>query len=138
MIRLATTDDEVQRCFPVVQQLRTHLHEQDFLDTVRRQEAGGFRLAFLEDDGHVRAVAGFRVMDNLFSGRVLYVDDLVTDEASRSRGHGTALLTWLVDQARSADCRSLELDSGVQRFDAHRFYLMNRMVISAHHFRLVL
>lgn len=138
MIRLATTDDEVQRCFPVVHQLRTHLREQDFLDTIRRQEAGGFRLAFLEDDGHVRAVAGFRVMDNLFSGRVLYVDDLVTDEAARSCGHGTALMTWLVDQARSADCRSLELDSGVQRFDAHRFYLTNRMVISAHHFRLVL
>jgi hypothetical protein len=75
MIRLATTDDEVQRCFPVMQQLRTHLREQDFLATIRRQEAGGFRLAFLEDDGHVRAVAGFRVMDNLFSGRVLYVDD---------------------------------------------------------------
>jgi GNAT superfamily N-acetyltransferase len=138
MIRLATTDDEVQRCFPVMQQLRTHLREQDFLATIRRQEAGGFRLAFLEDDGHVRAVAGFRVMDNLFSGRVLYVDDLVTDEAARSRGHGGALLAWLVDQARSADCRSLELDSGVQRFDAHRFYLTNRMAISAHHFRLVL
>jgi GNAT superfamily N-acetyltransferase len=138
MIRLATTDDEVQRCFPVMQQLRTHLREQDFLATIRRQEAGGFRLAFLEDDGHVRAVAGFRVMDNLFSGRVLYVDDLVTDEAARSRGHGAALLAWLVEQARSADCRSLELDSGVQRFDAHRFYLTNRMAISAHHFRLVL
>jgi GNAT superfamily N-acetyltransferase len=138
MIRLATTDDEVQRCFPVMQQLRTHLREQDFLATIRRQEAGGFRLAFLEDDGHVRAVAGFRVMDNLFSGRVLYIDDLVTDEAARSRGHGAALLAWLVEQARSADCRSLELDSGVQRFDAHRFYLTNRMAISAHHFRLVL
>jgi GNAT superfamily N-acetyltransferase len=138
MIRLATTDDEVQRCFPVVHQLRTHLREQDFLGTIRRQEAGGFRLAFLEDDGDVRAVAGFRVMDNLFSGRVLYVDDLVTDETSRSRGHGTALLKWLADQARAADCSSLELDSGVQRFDAHRFYLTNRMAISAHHFRLVL
>jgi GNAT superfamily N-acetyltransferase len=138
MIRLATTDDEVQRCVPVMQQLRTHLREQDFLATIRRQEAGGFRLAFLEDDGHVRAVAGFRVMDNLFSGRVLYIDDLVTDEAARSRGHGAALLAWLVEQARSADCRSLELDSGVQRFDAHRFYLTNRMAISAHHFRLVL
>jgi GNAT superfamily N-acetyltransferase len=63
---------------------------------------------------------------------------VVTDEAARSRGHGGALLAWLVDQARSADCRSLELDSGVQRFDAHRFYLTNRMAISAHHFRLVL
>ncbi|MGZ5023946.1 MAG: GNAT family N-acetyltransferase, partial [Chthoniobacterales bacterium] len=30
----------------------------------------------------------------------------------------------------------LTLDSGVQRFDAHRFYLMKRMKISSHHFVL--
>jgi hypothetical protein len=30
----------------------------------------------------------------------------------------------------------VELDSGVQRHDAHRFYLTNRMVISSYHFRL--
>jgi hypothetical protein len=43
-----------------------------------------------------------------------------------------------VDQAREADCRTRELDSGVRRFDAHRFYLTNRMVIASHHFRLEL
>lgn len=137
-VRLATTDDEVTGCFAVMQQLRTHLREREFLPTIRRQESGGFRLAFLEDDGRVRAVAGFRVMDKLSAGRVLYVDDLVTDESGRSRGYGKRLLEWLIERAREADCQSLELDSGVQRFDAHRFYLTNRMVISSHHFRLVL
>ena len=137
-VRLATTDDEVKGCFPVMQQLRTHLRESEFLSTIRRQESGGFRLAFLEDGGRVQAVAGFRVIDNLYAGRVLYVDDLVTDESGRSRGYGKRLLDWLIDRAREEDCRSLELDSGVQRFDAHRFYLTNRMVISSHHFRLVL
>jgi GNAT superfamily N-acetyltransferase len=138
IVRPATTDDDVRRCFPVMHQLRTHLREDEFLPTIRRQEAGGFRLAFVEDAGRVRAVAGFRVMDNLYSGRVLYVDDLVTDEAARSRGYGKQLLEWLVGRAREANCRTLELDSGVQRFDAHRFYLTNRMVIASHHFRLEL
>jgi GNAT superfamily N-acetyltransferase len=136
-VRHATTDEEVKGCFAVMQQLRTHLQEREFLPTIRRLESGGFRLAFLEDDGHVRAVAGYRVIDNLYSGRVLYVDDLVTDESARSRGYGKRLLDWLIERAREADCRTLELDSGVQRFDAHRFYLTNRMVISSHHFRLV-
>lgn len=137
-VRLAITDDEVQACFPVMQQLRTHLRESEFLPTIRRQESGGFRLAFLEEDGRVRAVTGFRVMDRLSAGRVLYVDDLVTDESGRSRGYGKRLLEWLIERAREADCKSLELDSGVQRYDAHRFYLTNRMIISSHHFRLVL
>ena len=135
---IAETDEEILRCFPVMQQLRTHLAEADFVTRVRRQEAGGYRLAYLREGGVVRAVAGYRILDNLVSGRVLYVDDLATDAAARSRGHGTGLLNWLVERGRREGCSTLELDSGVQRFDAHRFYLVNRMVISSHHFRLQL
>lgn len=99
---------------------------------------GGFQLAMLEEGGVVRAVAGYRLIENLASGRVLYVDDLVTDDDGRSQGFGGQLFDWLTDRAREEDCRTLELDSGVQRFAAHRFYLTKRMTISSHHFRLVL
>ena len=43
---------------------------------------------------------------------------------------GGALFDWLVAEARAAGCKQLDLDSGVQRFAAHRFYLMKRMSIS--------
>jgi hypothetical protein len=43
-----------------------------------------------------------------------------------------------VAEARAAGCIKLELDSGVQRFAAHRFYLTKRMIISSHHFSLEL
>ncbi|HET8656809.1 MAG TPA: GNAT family N-acetyltransferase [Longimicrobiaceae bacterium] len=137
-IRLADSDEDILRCLPVMRQLRTELTDEEFVPRVRRQEAGGYRLVLAESGGAVRAVAGFRIIDNLAGGRILYVDDLVTDAAERSRGHGRALLEWLVERAREEGCRNLELDSGVQRFDAHRFYLANRMVISSHHFRLKL
>ena len=138
MIGIASTDDEIARCYRVVRQLRPHVPEADFVAIVRRQMAGGYRIAALEERGEVWAVAGYRIIDNLVGGRILYVDDLVTDEAARSRGHGKALFDWLVDRAREAGCAHLELDSGVQRFGAHRFYLAQRMVISSHHFRLTL
>jgi GNAT superfamily N-acetyltransferase len=137
-MRLATSDRDIERCFPVMVQLRPHLDQARFLATIRRQEAGGFHLALLEAAGEIRAVAGFRVLDNLVGGRILYVDDLVTDAAVRSHGHGQALLDWLARRARVEGCQFLELDSGVQRFDAHRFYLTQRMQISSHHFRLKL
>lgn len=137
-VRIARSDQEIERCFRVMQQLRPHLQEAEFLPTVRRLQVSGFQLAFLEDQGQVRAAAGFRFIDNLFSGRILYVDDLVTDVGSRSKGYGKTLLAWLVEQAKGMGCSHLELDSGVQRFDAHRFYVANRMVISSHHFRLKL
>jgi GNAT superfamily N-acetyltransferase len=137
-IRIAQSDDDIAGCFQVMQQLRPHLQPEAFVARVRLQEAGGYQLAYLEVDHHVRSIAGFLLIENLARGRVLYVDDLVTDASSRSHGYGRELMAWLMARAQSGGCRTLELDSGVQRFDAHRFYLSNRMSISSHHFRLTL
>ena len=133
-IALAQTDSNIARCFAVMAQLRPHLIESEFVARVRRMQQEGFHLTFLEESGAVRAVAGYRYYDKLFSDRNLYVDDLVTDATQRSRGHGAALLRWLADEARRHGCAQLELDSGVQRFEAHRFYFRERMHVSAYHF----
>ena len=66
-------------------------------------------------------------------GRVLYVDDLVTDPAGRGMGAGGALLAWLERAGVAERCRALELDSGVTRSDAHRFYARVGPSISAFH-----
>ncbi|QYM79312.1 GNAT family N-acetyltransferase [Horticoccus luteus] len=134
LIALAETDADIARCFPVLAQLRPHLIETEFVERVRRMQREGFLLARLEAEGVVRAVAGFRYHEKLFSGRTLYVDDLVTDDTQRSRGHGRQLLAWLEAQARARGCDLLELDSGVQRAAAHRFYFRERMTIGAYHF----
>ncbi|HLW36340.1 MAG TPA: GNAT family N-acetyltransferase [Chthoniobacterales bacterium] len=136
-IGVAKTADDIRKCFSVMRVLRTHLtSEQEFVDRVSRQQKQGYLLAFLESDNVVRAVAGYRFLESLFSGKNLYVDDLVTREQDRSHGYGGQLLDWLVDQARANGCETLELDSGVQRFDAHRFYFSKRMSISSYHFRI--
>ena len=135
----ALTGTEISLCFPIMRQLRTHFEdEQRFVQQVQRQCADGYRMAFLEDANGVRAVAGFRMSESLFAGRFCYVDDLVTDGSARSLGYGGALFDWLVAEARAEGCGKLELDSGVQRFAAHRFYLTKRMIISSHHFSLEL
>lgn len=138
MIVEPTGDNEISRCFGVMAQLRPHLDEPAFLERVRRQMTQGYRLAARLDGDRVVAVAGYRFGENLVSGRHLYVDDLVTDAAARSMGYGGELLAWLVQRAREHGCATLELDSGVQRAAAHRFYFENRMTISSFHFRLPL
>ena len=135
---VAESDADVARCAPVMLELRPHLADRDFVATVRRQQAAGYKLAYLEADGVVRTVAGFRFMDTLCCGKILYVDDLVTRAADRSAGYGGRMFDWLVEQARAAGCDEFHLDSGVQRFDAHRFYLCRGMNIVWHHFSLKL
>lgn len=88
-VALATTEEEIARCHPVMQELRPHRNNSsEFVAQVQRQQREGFELAFVEAEGEVRAVAGFRMMELLFSGKTLYVDDLVTRESDRSRGFG--------------------------------------------------
>ena len=135
-IRLAKTDKEIHSSYPVMKQLRPDLSEGEFVSRVRRQMEEGYRLAVLVDGDTVAAAAGFRLGQNLAWGKHLYVDDLVTDASRRSRSYGRQLMDWLVLTARESGCRELHLDSGVQRFDAHRFYLKYRMDITSHHFRL--
>ncbi|HLL90248.1 MAG TPA: GNAT family N-acetyltransferase [Tepidisphaeraceae bacterium] len=137
-ITLATNDAAIAACFPVMSQLRPHLDANTFVARVRVQQAEGYHLAALCDGGGVVCVAGFRLMHMLVSGRTLYVDDLVTDAAARSGGHGEAMLRWLIARAREGGCGTFALDSGVQRHGAHRFYLRHRMDITAHHFTLKL
>ncbi len=139
-IRVAESDVDIARCFPVMAELRTHLlpvmNSESFVAQVRLQEKEGFRLAYVEEAEEIRAVAGYRVMNKLFNRRALYVDDLVTRALDRSKGYGDALFEWLLAEGERLDCAALELDSGVQRFEAHRFYLRKRMAITSHHFAL--
>lgn len=131
------SDADVARCQPVMVALRPAMADVGvFVARVRAMMEDGYRLAFLEADGTVVACAGYRFGDKLAWGRHVYVDDLVTAPTRHGRGHGGRLLAWLVDQAKAAGCESFHLDSGVQRFAAHRFYLGKGMRISSHHFAL--
>lgn len=137
-VQVADSEAALRRCFPVMFQLRPHLDESSFLKQVQVQSREGFRIAYIATRGRVAAVAGYRIQHMLHQGKTLYVDDLITDERSRSSGLGGAVLDWLAQQARRQDCDSLELDSGVQRVGAHRFYLRKGMHITSYHFRLPL
>ncbi len=130
---------ETAAAYAAMHALRPHLSGED--EFVRRvdglQRPQGYRLvAMVEDDGVVSAVAGFRVLEMLTYGGVLYIDDLSTLPAARRRGHGRALLDWCAEEATRLGCRALQLDSsvGAQRQDAHRLYFNSGMRISSYHF----
>ena len=134
LVDLDVDDARWAAALPVLQELRPHL-DADALRTVYAEgRPQGYRFLAALDGDRCVGVAGYRVLATAFVGRRLYVDDLVTASASRSTGVGAALLGELERRAREAGCTVLDLDSGVQRHDAHRFYLRERMHISSHHF----
>lgn len=139
MVVKVTTDEEILATREVMRQLRTNVPFDEYLATVRRMmETEGYQLAAIYEGHDVRAVAGYRLMEMLYCGKIMYVDDLNTDERYRSRGYGRELMDWLKGEARAHGCGQLHLDSGVQREDTHRFYFRERLTINCYHFRTVL
>ncbi|MEL6459640.1 MAG: GNAT family N-acetyltransferase [Cyanobacteria bacterium J06621_15] len=138
LVELAESDVQILECFSTMFQLRPHLKQENFVEQVRRQEKEGYQLAFIKVENQVVAVAGFFISESLRYGKFLYVYDLVVDENVRSKGYGKHLFEWLIDYGKSKGCNVLRLDSGVQRFDAHRFYFRQKMKIASYHFNLSL
>jgi GNAT superfamily N-acetyltransferase len=133
-IILAESEQEVSDCYPVMAELRPHLKREEFVSTVKRlAEIAGYRLAYLTDDG-IKAVAGFRISEWLASGKYLDIEDLVATSSARSKGYGGALFDWLVKHVEENDCDQVRPVSRVTRYDAHRFYLNQRMMIEAYYF----
>ena len=134
MPKHAITDQEIENCFDVMSELRTHIKQDAFLNTVRDMESTGYKLAFIENNGEVVATAGYRINTNLFMGKHLYIDDLVTSEKVRSKGYGEKLVNWLREEALKENCNFFHLDSGTHRDQAHKFYFKQGFKIASYHF----
>lgn len=134
MIKLATTEADIQACYEVLRQLRPQLIAERFVGQIRLMQSEGYQLAMAQFEGQVVAVAGFRVTTNLHLGKNLYVDDLVTDQRVRSQGYGEELVAWLEAFGKVQGCVNLHLDSGCQRDQAHKFYFAQGFSITSFHF----
>jgi GNAT superfamily N-acetyltransferase len=130
---VAPDDARLPRVFEVMAELRTHLDVDRFRELYEQAYPEGYRVAGVFDGDDCRAAAGYRLTTNLISGRHLYIDDLVTGDAWRSHGYGRLLNKYLLEKARNEGCGSIQLDSGVHRGDAHRFYFRERYRITSFH-----
>ncbi len=124
-IRIAREEDEVRRCWPAFHELRPHLSEDEFLARWRVQAGEGYQIIYIPVGDRVPAAAGYRLLNTMAWGKILYLDDLVAMESSQKTGLGSALLRYLQDEARRLGCDALHLDTGYQRHLAHRAYFRN-------------
>ena len=143
IVRVAGPDRRVidpgllARAEPVHRQLRPQLGA-DYPGRMQRvvRDGGEIVVGVLADA--VVGIAVFRLFENTHVGQRCYVDDLVTDASRRSTGVGHALVGWLEQEARSRGCAVLDLESGVQREGAHKFYFREGFIIPSFSFRKAL
>ncbi|WP_110926439.1 GNAT family N-acetyltransferase [Bacillus massiliglaciei] len=122
-IKELETEQEWKEAYPVMKQLRTKLDEESYLQLVQEAvEKEHYKMAALYKDQEIVAVTGFMPMITLYNGKFIWVCDLVTDSAQRSKGYGEALLNYVHKWSEDHGYPIVSLSSGLQRTDAHRFY----------------
>ena len=133
---LITTVEDHHASYPVMRELRPHLTDVDsFVAQVRRQATHGYRLLAAWHDDQIKALAGYRVQENMLYGRFMYVDDLVTTADARSRGLGAQLIGALHKEARDQGCAYFVLDTGLSNALGQRFYYRQGLLAVGMHFR---
>jgi len=137
-IKIAETSQEIDNCYSVMLQLRPHLTRPEFVSRIQAQMQNGYILVFVKNHHQIVSLAGCRIGNNLAWGRFLYIDDLVSDANHRSQGWCKYIFRWLLDYAKSNHCQQIHLDSGIQRLEAHQFYLHEGMEMTGYHFFLQL
>ena len=136
-IQLASSEADIERCYPIVARWREIGNCDQFVRHIREQQTCGYHFVYLEDD-KIEAIAGFYILQTLARTRVLYLDDWIGETSEYASGYSRILFDWLIDYARDKHCQSLRLNSSIQNPQAHQFYFRNKMKIEAFHFAMSL
>ncbi|HLY69279.1 MAG TPA: GNAT family N-acetyltransferase [Puia sp.] len=133
-IKIARSDEDILKCWNVLFELRPHLDKNSFLPTVKEMLTEGYQLAFIEINNEAVAAIGFRYQQYLYNGKHFYIDDISTMPLYRGKGYAGKLIDHVTAKAKEKGFKSVTLDSGYQRFDAHRLYLNKGFTLHCHHF----
>jgi hypothetical protein len=66
----------------------------------RKQMEQGYQVVYVKDGDKVVAAAGYRFLNTMAWGHILYIDDLVALQTSHRTGLGTLLLQHLQNEAK--------------------------------------
>ncbi|KFN01284.1 GNAT family N-acetyltransferase [Bacillus clarus] len=122
-IREIITEEQLYEVLPVLQQLRTALSKEKASSLFRKMKEENYKLFSLYDEeDEVVSLAGVAVCTNFYNEKHVFVYDLVTAEAHRSKGYGKVLLSYIEKWGIEKGCESIVLTSAFPRVNAHRFY----------------
>jgi GNAT superfamily N-acetyltransferase len=133
-VNIAKSDEDILKCWNVLFELRPHLKRDYYLATIKEMFTEGYQLAYIQEDDQAAAAIGFRYLQYLYNGKQIYIDDISTLPKYRGKGYGGELIEFVFRYAKEKGYRTVTLDSGYQRFSAHRLYLNKGFTLNSHHF----
>ncbi|MDN3596777.1 GNAT family N-acetyltransferase [Zunongwangia endophytica] len=86
-------------------------------------------------DSKIIGVFGLWEMTRHYAGKIYEVDHIVIAEAHRGQGIGEKLFSFIDDLAKKNNAATVELNTYVENFKSHKFYMNQGYVIRGYHFQ---
>ncbi|WP_347860804.1 GNAT family N-acetyltransferase [Salimicrobium sp. PL1-032A] len=117
------TKKEITQAFAVVNELRTNLDLNKYLELVTEaMETDNYHMFAMMEEEEMVAIAGFKPMISLYYGRFVWVDDLVVTSEKRNNGYGEIMLHFVEQWAAQNKYDHVALSSGLEQTVSHKFY----------------
>ncbi|HJU46320.1 MAG TPA: GNAT family N-acetyltransferase [Chitinophagaceae bacterium] len=121
-IRQAVEKDALS-LLPLMEQLGYKISETDLLENIQLHLTSGYNLFVAEAHGKLVGFISIHIYRYLhLKNSLSRITALCIDAERRSFGIGARLLAYAEEYIKSEGCKLIELTSGIQREDAHRFY----------------
>ncbi len=130
-IREIESIEEAKKHFPIIQEVRTHLDIETYLETLVAAREQGYKMLGLFEDNHCLAIMGYRMIVDFVHGKHLYIDDLVVTSKRRGQGLGPVLLSHAEELAKEQNCLQVRLCTGIDSQRAKNFYEKNNWNLRA-------
>lgn len=128
-IFIARTRTDLERCFPIMKELRPHLNLKDFFTIYEKaHQMDGYEIIGIKEGPQIVAIMGYRTLYDYVRGKYIYIDDLVSSEKMRSKGYGARLLQYAEEAACEQGCATLRLCTGLDNEGGIKFYEKNGWV----------
>jgi GNAT superfamily N-acetyltransferase len=125
---------ELASIYPLVKLHNRHITRALFDGILKEMLARGYRCIGAFDGRQLVGICGFWVGYRFWCHKFIDLDNVIVDEAARSRGIGQKMVAWVEKEAKKQGCNLAGLDSYTTAHAAHRFYFREGYSILGYHF----
>lgn len=134
VVREIKTDAEWNAMYRLIKQLNKSMTPAKYERLLADMKPRGYRCVGAFMDGKLVGVSGFWVSVRFWCQKYIDIDNVVVDEAIRSKGIGAKMIAWIEKEGRRQKCDMAMLDCYTTHHQSHRFYFREGYSILGYHF----
>ncbi|WP_373056578.1 GNAT family N-acetyltransferase [Zunongwangia sp. H14] len=127
--------EDIDSIIPFIQKLsQEEIHEQLLKQRFREMLDQNYECFGIYVNEKMIGIFGLWFMTRYYAGRSCEPDHIFILEEYQNKGIGKQLLDFIHNYARQKNCETAELNSYVQNYRSHKFYMNEGYVIKGYHF----